>query len=159
MVRLAKNCSLLRAVLYGEPSNGRHRRVQTCSASGAGKEKGRDNTVSTYQARVRKCGVCNGVGRYYPIDEGPLRECQVCNGHGLLKVKIFRPRSRPRSAGAEIASVGGNSSLKHSRVGGNDDDRSHIEGNPSTSFRSNNHGGRTQSAENKEPEDEEASKR
>ena len=60
------------------------------------------DAVSQDQARMRTCGVCNGVGSYYPIDEGPLHECEICNGSGLLKVKVLRKRpARGRPRGAE----------------------------------------------------------
>ena len=58
--------------------------------------------MSKDQARMRKCGFCNGDGHYYPIDEGPLQKCQICNGSGLLKVKVLpkraKRRRRPRHA-------------------------------------------------------------
>ena len=65
-------------------------------------KKGAVTTVSKYQARVRKCGVCNGAGRYYPIDEGPLQECQICNGLGLLKVKNDRTLAPSRSRAVKV---------------------------------------------------------
>ena len=58
----------------------------------AGEKEGAADTVSKDQARMRKCGICNGAGSYYPIDEGPLHECEICNGSGMLKVKVFRKR-------------------------------------------------------------------
>ena len=45
---------------------------------------------------MRKCGFCNGVGQFYPIDEGPLQQCLICNGSGLLKVKFFRKHAKGR---------------------------------------------------------------
>ena len=71
---------------------------------GAGAKKGAVDTVRKDQARMRKCGFCNGAGHFYPIDEGPLRECQICSGLGLLKVKVLpkRPQSRGRPRDAKV---------------------------------------------------------
>ena len=71
---------------------------------GAGAKKDAVDTVSKAQARMRKCGFCNGAGHFYPIDEGPLRECQICNGLGLLKVKVLpkRPKGRGRPRDAKV---------------------------------------------------------
>jgi hypothetical protein len=77
---------------------------------GSGGKKGAVTTVSKYQARVRKCGVCNGAGRYYPIDEGPLQECQICNGLGLLKVKNDRGLAPGRSRAVKVGQSNGASS-------------------------------------------------
>jgi len=60
--------------------------------------------VSKYHPRKRKCGFCNGAGRYYPIDEGPLQACQTCKGLGVLEVKIYRKRRKSR--GKQPASLG-----------------------------------------------------
>ena len=67
------------------------------STLGAGAKKDAVDTVSKDQARMRKCGFCNGAGHFYPIDESPLQECQICNGSGLLKVKALR--KRPQGCG------------------------------------------------------------
>ena len=47
---------------------------------------------------MRKCGLCNGTGRFYPIDHGPVRECEICDDLGMLKIKKFQARGRHRSA-------------------------------------------------------------
>ena len=47
---------------------------------------------------MRKCSLCNGTGRFYPIDHGPVRECEICDGSGMLKIKKFQARSRHRDA-------------------------------------------------------------
>lgn len=52
--------------------------------------------MSKGQARVRKCGFCNGAGHFCPIDEGPLQECQICNRSGLLEVKVFGKHAKGR---------------------------------------------------------------
>lgn len=87
-------------------------------------KKGAVETVSKYQARMRKCGVCNGAGRYYPIDEGPLRECLICNGLGLLKVKIYNQKGRRRPRGAKVHRSSRDSSSKSLQIEGDNDDRS-----------------------------------
>jgi hypothetical protein len=66
------------------------------SLGGAGAKKDTGDTVTKDQARMRKCGFCNGAGHFYPIDEGPLQECQICNRSGLLKVKVFRKHAKGR---------------------------------------------------------------
>ena len=83
--------------------------------------------MSRYRARMRKCGVCNGAGRYYPIDEGPLQECQICSGLGLLKIKVYRPKGRHTPRGTKVDQAARDPFGKHSPIETNDSDLSRIE--------------------------------
>jgi DnaJ-class molecular chaperone len=106
--------------VVAKPPAGR-RRLQrsTLPALALATREGALDTVSKDQARMRKCGVCNGAGSFYPIDEGPLQECEVCNGSGTLKVKVFRKRTgRGGPRGTEVDPSTGDCSSRQLAKGG-----------------------------------------